>query len=495
VTPPVDARPAGGVRSGVLSFRRDLTLSDAGEDALCLDYPWGRTTLRGLAPELRAAFRLLAGPGATRDELADLVAQGDGDVETLARLYYTLERFAGQLLLCTSLLIDDVPVLRLEPIAPGAGAEPGPVAPDAPYRLSRFAFCRRLGDDWILESPAAPARVVLLGPPAAALVAELAGPRSARALAARLPGLSEAAAAACLGCLEAGGVAGPADAGGALAEDRSPVLMTWEFHDLLFHSRSRAGRHDYPIGATFGFRDTLPPLPAVKPPPPGDPIPLFAPDLAWVRAGDAPFTDVLERRQSVRAYGSEPITASQLGELLFRAARVRAVYGPLPEQELYYEASSRPYPSGGAAYDLEIYVTVGRCAGLGRGVYHYDAGGHALRPVTAEAALVDALLDVAWRSAAQTVVPQVLLTLTSRHRRLSWKYSGIAYATTLKNVGALYQTLYLVATAMGLAPCGLGSGNAALFAAATGLDYFEESAVGDFMLGSRPAGDAPRADG
>jgi len=79
--------------------------------------------------------------------------------------------------------------------------------------------------------------------------------------------------------------------------------------------------------------------------------------------------------------------------------------------------------------------------------------------------------------------------LTSRFQRLSWKYRGIAYAVTLKNVGVLYQTMYLVATAMGLAPCALGGGDAEGFALAAGTDPLVESSVGEFLLGSR--GSAP----
>ncbi len=79
----------------------------------------------------------------------------------------------------------------------------------------------------------------------------------------------------------------------------------------------------------------------------------------------------------------------------------------------------------------------------------------------------------------------MLITLASRFQRLSWKYESIVYATTLKNVGVLLQTMYLVATAMGLAPCALGNGNSDLFAAAAGTDYYAETSVGEFMLGSR----------
>jgi hypothetical protein len=53
---------------------------------------------------------------------------------------------------------------------------------------------------------------------------------------------------------------------------------------------------------------------------------------------------------------------------------------------------------------------------------------------------------------------------------------------------------YTVATAMGLAPCGLGVGDSHAFAEATGLDSLEESSVGEFALGSRAAA-APAGGG
>ena len=76
--------------------------------------------------------------------------------------------------------------------------------------------------------------------------------------------------------------------------------------------------------------------------------------------------------------------------------------------------------------------------------------------------------------------------MSSRFQRASWKYSGSAYALTLKNAGVLCQSIYLVATAMRLAPCALGDGNAHLFAQAAGLDYFQESSVAEILLGSAP---------
>jgi hypothetical protein len=45
--------------------------------------------------------------------------------------------------------------------------------------------------------------------------------------------------------------------------------------------------------------------------------------------------------------------------------------------------------------------------------------------------------------------------------------------------------MYLVATAMDLAPCGVGCGDADLFARAVGTNYYDETSVGEFLLGSK----------
>jgi SagB-type dehydrogenase family enzyme len=193
----------------------------------------------------------------------------------------------------------------------------------------------------------------------------------------------------------------------------------------------------------------------------------------------------LENRKSIRAFGEQAVTAQQLGEFLYRKARVREVIEADLGKGLYYQSRNRPYPSGGATYDLELYLTINTGTEIPSGIYHYDALDHQLLMLTERNAYVEALLRGAQRAASLPCLPPILIVLASRFQRLSWKYRSIAYATTLKNVGVLYQTMYLVATAMGLAPCALGSGNSALFAQAIGTNYFVESSVGEFVLGSR----------
>jgi oxazoline/thiazoline dehydrogenase len=95
------------------------------------------------------------------------------------------------------------------------------------------------------------------------------------------------------------------------------------------------------------------------------------------------------------------------------------------------------------------------------------------------------LIQDVWNSSARLDIPQVLLIITARFGRIFWKYHGIGYGLILKDMGILYQLFYLVATAMNLAPCAIGAGNSEHFGKIANLNKYEESSVGEFMLGSR----------
>jgi SagB-type dehydrogenase family enzyme len=151
--------------------------------------------------------------------------------------------------------------------------------------------------------------------------------------------------------------------------------------------------------------------------------------------------------------------------------------------------ASRPYPAGGGLYELELYAAVNSCANLDSGLYHYDPARHRLTRLCGRTAEVGGLLrDAAESTAISEDTLQVLLILAARFPRLAWKYESIAYALTLKHVGVVFQTMYLAATAMGLAPCAIGGGDADLFVRAAGTDYRAETSVGEFLLGSQRPG-------
>ena len=203
----------------------------------------------------------------------------------------------------------------------------------------------------------------------------------------------------------------------------------------------------------------------------------------------ASLTEVMDRRRSHRRYQSAP-SLRELGVFLDRVARVRQTWSVpvtgLDGRQTEMEFSRRAYPSGGASYELEIYPVVDHCDGLEPGLFHYDARTHELVRLSGRTAETGRMMRDAKLATAGIATPQILFAITARFARVTWKYKSIAYAVILRNVGVLYQTMTLTATDMGLSPCGLGSGDSALFAAATGLDPVIENTVGEFILGGRP---------
>ena len=333
-----------------------------------------------------------------------------------------------------------------------------PAPPPAALRLDRFACLRRAGDDWLVESPLAGARLALPD------LAALDEPLVRRALAGA--GLLESAA--------------PDE------DPRREILAQWEFHDLLFHTRQRQGWNHDTFGAHFSFIGEIEPLPAVRPSWPGAPI-----ALRDAPAGSEPFAEVLARRRSERRY-RRSVSVAELGALLDRAARIRAVrrseVSAPSGRTTRFEVTRRPFPSAGATHALEIYPVVVRCDGLPTGIYHYDPARHALVRIRASSAGVARYLQDAKRAAGDEVEPQIVLAIAARFARMMWKYRAIAYGNILRDAGALYQTLYLAATELGLSPCGIGAGNSARFAEITGLDPLVEGTVGEFLIGGPPAG-------
>ena len=419
--------------------------------------------------------------------LAELVRISDG-VPGLARWYYHLQDLACRCLLRLSVWADDVCLAALEPTASSFVLPSAAPIPGRSWVLSRFAWIQRRGDLLAVESPLAPARIVLHDARAANLVCALARPGTETEMS-RTIGLPGEPLLSLLGLLAHIGAVSAVEEDGT-TDNGDPALRYWQFHDLLFHTRSRPGRHDNEVGATYAQAAQFDPPPALKPRPDSEGVTLDRPDLERLQREDPPFALIQERRRSVRHYGTEPIMAGQLGEFLYRVARVKGrqrTQVATPRGPVAMDVALRPYPAGGALHELEIYVVVQACQGLAPGVYEYDGLAHRLLPRPERCSDRAGLLtDAALAAGITSASLQILLVITARLPRLAWKYSGLAYALVLKHVGVVYQTMYLAATAMGLAPCALGTGDSDRFARAASLDYYAETSVGEFLLGSAP---------
>jgi SagB-type dehydrogenase family enzyme len=363
------------------------------------------------------------------------------------------------------------------------------IDPTAAYVISRFTYLRRDNDKMVLESPVVPARILCHDWQVGALVCALGVPRRVGELSLIIPGISENEILMILEILIAAEMVLLVDRSHQTLEDGKPSLRAWDFHDLVFHTRSREGRHDYPYGGTYRFFDEIEAPPPLEVREGGNVIPLFRPDLAELERADPPFARLQELRRSVRAYGYPPVSLAQLGEFLYRVNRVadyQEVSTTLGRGVVRSTLVGRPYPSGGGLYELELYIAVQNCDGLGPGIYYHDPQSHVLRSISECGRRCDKLLSDAGLAAG---IPQedlqLLIIISARFLRMSWKYSSISYSVILKDVGVLLQTLYLSATAMNLAPCALGGGNSDVFADAVGADYYTESSVGEFLLGSK----------
>lgn len=463
-----------------LRLRPDATAGLDGSGRLQLARGSKRFALGPLVPQLADPLRILLDRESVEPELFGALPAGDE--AATAQLASVLERLDARGWLERTLRHDGADLVTVKPLVArleqqtpqAAAADLGTVV------LSRFALARRVGRQLVLESPRSSAQVVVHDERVGAFLAALAQPCRPEEVAACV-GLPAGVLRAVTGALLDAALV-VADAS---EEEATMSLAQWSLPDLYFHTRSRQGRQAGGYGATWPLQDRFPALPVVGP---ADEqvVPLPPVDLAAAAATDPSFTAVVERRQSLRLQDNDaPITIDQLAAFLYRSAGVRHGTASFSDGTPRPLGMSRPYPTGGALYELELYPVVNRCTGLGPGLYHYDPLRHQL------GLLVDGLdpglESMLQQTCAKTGMAertQVLIVLSARFGKVMYKYEAIPYATILKNVGVLYQNMYLVATAMGLAPCAVGGGDSDAFAGAAGLDYYEETSVGEFLVGS-----------
>lgn len=346
-------------------------------------------------------------------------------------------------------------------------------APSSGITLSRFAVLRRSGGDMLLESALATSDVRIHDARLLGLLSVLAAGTPCDAI----DPLPIEVTQRLVGDLWREGFVVRDNA----IEERR--LRQWSAHELWFHHKTSwpGSETETGFGGTYWAKGHFEPLPGRRDPFDGPGIDLARPDLNRLRDTDPPFADVLENRRSIRECDdNRPLELDQVAEFLFRCARVRGTAWDNGQ-----EISSRPYPAGGGLHELEIYPVVRRVNGLPAGLYHYDAYEHRLESLPANPPAAKALLEWAAAGTGWSGSPQALFVITARFGRLMWKYEAMGYALMLRHVGVLCQNMYLVATAMGLAPCALGASAPGLFAKAAGLDQLVESSVGAFGLGSQ----------
>lgn len=229
-------------------------------------------------------------------------------------------------------------------------------------------------------------------------------------------------------------------------------------------------RADYPIAWAF-HRNTIIErhqpggLPSVVAAPPfkeyvnAPLVPLPAPGKLRTSLGVA-----IKARLSCRQFQDRPMPLRTLSTLL------HASYGVQGQVLLgEHELLTRPVPSGGGLYPLEIYLLVRRVRGLQPGVYHYAALDHALEQLNPES-LPGSRLTELFLGQTYTADAALIVVLTAVLARSMGKYADRGYRLILLEAGHVTQNLNLASTALGWGSVNQGGFFDAELAAVLSLD-------------------------
>ncbi|MEM9653479.1 MAG: SagB/ThcOx family dehydrogenase [Actinomycetota bacterium] len=144
--------------------------------------------------------------------------------------------------------------------------------------------------------------------------------------------------------------------------------------------------------------------------------------------GETSFEQALLQRRAERDFLDQPLSLSQLGQLLWAAQGETG--------------DGRNAPSAGALYPLEIYIA------HADGIYHYRPAGHEVAAVSADdirAPLAEAALDQrAFHSAPSVIV------IAGVNERMAVKYRNRAEQYVLIEVGHAGQNLLMQAAVLGI---------------------------------------------
>ena len=156
--------------------------------------------------------------------------------------------------------------------------------------------------------------------------------------------------------------------------------------------------------------------------------------------------EAIARRRSVRDFSRQPITQSQLSQVLWAAQGMTNTPWRF-----------RTVPSAGATYPLEVFIACGRntIEGIDEGIYHYQANNHTL--VSHQTG--DVRLELARAALDQELIYQapVDIVFCALYDRTSRRYGGRAERYVHIEVGHAGQNIYLQATALGLATVAIGA--------------------------------------
>ena len=178
------------------------------------------------------------------------------------------------------------------------------------------------------------------------------------------------------------------------------------------------------------------------------------------------FTEVLQKRKSIRSFSTQPLSKVDLAFLLWASTGIQRT-------EHGYEF--RTAPSAGALYPIETYIAANNVEDVEKGVYHYNIKNHLLEEIKLGNFgdnLAHAALDQEMCANAS-----VVFIWTAIFRRSKWKYSQRAYRYIYLDAGHIAQNLALAAASIACGSCQVGAFFDDEINSIVGIDGTEESAI------------------
>lgn len=150
----------------------------------------------------------------------------------------------------------------------------------------------------------------------------------------------------------------------------------------------------------------------------------------------------LKERRSIRQYANNPLTLSDLSQLLWAAQGVSGTGG------------GRTAPSAGALYPIEVYVVVGNVSDLPGGIYQYEPQNHVLF----KRADGDKRIELS-RAVLQSSIQNApaILVFSGVYERTTAKYGGRGIRYVHMEAGHASQNVYLQAVALHLGTVVIGA--------------------------------------
>lgn len=152
--------------------------------------------------------------------------------------------------------------------------------------------------------------------------------------------------------------------------------------------------------------------------------------------------ETLAKRRSIRSFTSDPLTISDLSQLLWAAQGITAKGG------------KRTSPSAGAIYPLEVFVVAGRVNGLQAGLYRYNP----LKNTLSNILKGDLRAKLALAAGMQPCVesaPATFVFVVDYRKMLRYRDKGRTFADF--EVGHAAENLMLQAVALKLGTVAVGA--------------------------------------